>query len=245
MKTQNDAEAYTLFNGGLELLQPRRGPRTSVDALLLADFLAPGDGPVAELGLGNGAASLAALYLHKANSAWGIEIQRDLAALAERNARETGLPLTVKTGDLRLREDLGEPGRFTRVIANPPFRRPDDGHRSPSSSRDAARREVFGGLLDFLDAALLLLAEGGRFTLIYPARRLAELTAELRSRRLEPKRMRLVHPSPERPAGLVLLEAVKGGGAELEIPPPLFTHGTDGAYTDEMAEILAGRSPRL
>ncbi|HDR06174.1 MAG TPA: SAM-dependent methyltransferase [Candidatus Coatesbacteria bacterium] len=238
-------EAYALFSGGLELLQPRAGPRTSVDAVLLADFLAPGDETLAELGLGNGAASLAALYLRRAPSAWGIEIQPGLAGLAELNARTTGLPLEVKTGDLRRREDLGEPGRFTRVIANPPFRRPDDGRRSPSVSRDAARREVFGGLQDFLDAARLLLAEGGRFTLIYPARRLAELAAELRSRRLEPRRMRLVHPSPERPAGLVLLEAVKGGGAELEIPPPLYTHGADGAYTDEMAQILAGRRPPL
>ncbi|OGD74846.1 MAG: hypothetical protein A2Y64_04320, partial [Candidatus Coatesbacteria bacterium RBG_13_66_14] len=172
------------------------------------------------------------------------EIQPDLAGLAERNALADGFPLAVRTGDLRRREDLGKPGRFDRVFANPPYRASFDGRRSPDATRDAARREVFGGLGDFLDAALWLLADGGALTLIYTARRLAELFTELRSRRLEPKRLRLVHPGPDRPARLVLLEAAKGGGVELEILPPLFTHGADGAYTDEMAEILYGRRAR-
>jgi tRNA1Val (adenine37-N6)-methyltransferase len=237
-------ETYTLFHGGLELRQPGAGPRTSVDAVLLADFLAPGDGPIAELGLGNGAASLAALYLGKSTAAWGIEIQRELARLAELNARTGGFPLAVHTGDLRRREFLGEPGRFTRVIANPPYRARSDGRRSPDETRDAARREVYAGLGDFLDAAHWILADGGSITLVHSARRLAELVAELRSRRLEPKRLRLVHPRPDRPARLVLLEATKGGGVELEVLPPLFTHGADGAYTDEMAEILYGRPAR-
>ncbi|HUT97946.1 MAG TPA: methyltransferase [bacterium] len=240
----DSVETYTLFHGGLTLIQPSAGPRTGVDAVLLADFLAPGDGPVAELGLGNGAASLAALYLAKCPAAWGIEIQRDLAVLAELNARTGGFPLAVQTGDLRRREELGEPGRFDRVIANPPYRARSDGRRSPDATRDAARREVFGGLGDFLDAARLLLADGGTLTLIYSARRLAELVADLRSRLLEPKRMRLVHPGPDRPARLVLLEATKGGGVELEVLPPLFTHGADGAYTDEMVKILDGRPAR-
>jgi len=244
MKVLRSSETYTLFHGSLTLLQPGAGPRTSVDAVFLADFLAPGDGPVAELGLGNGAASLAALYLHKAPSAWGIEIQPDLADLAEMNARTTGLSLTVQAGDLRRREDLGESGSFGRVIANPPYRAASDGRRSPDGTRDAARREVFGGLGDVLDAARRLLADGGALTLIYTTRRLAELMTELRSRELEPKRMRLVHGGPDRPARLVLLEATQGGGVELELLPPLFTHGADGEYADEMAEILAGRRSR-
>ncbi|MCX7020832.1 MAG: SAM-dependent methyltransferase [bacterium] len=240
----NFTETFTLFHGALRLRQPGAGPRTSVDAVLLADFLAPGDGPLAELGLGNGAASLAALYLGKSPAAWGIEIQRELASLAELNARMGGFPLTVQTGDLRRRQELGEPGRFDRVIANPPYRAHSDGRRSPDATRDAARREVYSGLGDFLDAARLLLADGGALTLIYTARRLAELVAELRSRRLEPKRMRLVHPGPDRPARLVLLEATKGGGVDLDVLSPLLTHGADGEYTDEMAEILAGRTAR-
>jgi len=237
-------ETYTLFHGCLSLVQPGAGPRTSVDAVLLADFLAPGDGPIAELGLGNGAASLAALYLGKSPAAWGIEIQPDLVGLAELNARTGGFPLAVHTGDLRRREDLGEPGRFGRVIANPPYRASFDGRRSPNEKRDAARREVYAGLGDFLDAARRLLADGGALTLVYTARRLVELVTELRARGLEPRRMRLVHGGPDRPARLVLLEATKGGGVELEVLPPLFTHGADGAYTDEMAEILSGRRAR-
>jgi tRNA1Val (adenine37-N6)-methyltransferase len=234
-------ETYTLFNGGLRLHQPARGPRTSVDAVLLADFLAPGGEPIAELGLGNGAASLAALYLGRAPSAWGIEIQRDLAELALLGAKTGGFKLEVRIGDLRRRDDLGEAGRFTGVIANPPYRAPSDGRSSPDEGRDAARREVRANLGDFLDAAAWLLAGGGRLTLVYATRRLAELLGELRARRLEPRRMRLVHPAQNRPARLILVESVRGGGVELDVLPPLVTHGADGDYTEEMEAILAGR----
>ena len=212
-----------------------------MDAVLLADFLTRRNEPIAELGLGSGAASLAALYLEKAASAWGIEIQEGLAKLADLNATRGGFPLEVHRGDLRRRTDLGPAGRFTRVIANPPFRGPTDGRRSPDPDRDTARRETSSTLTDFLDAARWLLANGGRLTLVYSARRLAELIAELRKRRLEPKRLRLVHPSPNGPARLVLIESVRDGGIELNIHPPLFTHEAAGDYSEEMERILAGR----
>ncbi len=241
MKVPDTAEAYTLFNGSLKLCQPRSGPRTSVDAILLADFLSTRYEPIAELGLGNGVASLAALYLGRAPASWGIEIQKDLAELAELNAEAGGYYLEICHGDLRLTDDLGGSSRFTRVIANPPFRGPSDGRRSPDQGRDASRREVHANLGDFLDAARWLLTSGGRFTLIYTARRLAELITELRARRLEPKRLLLIHPSMDRPARLAIIESVLDGGVELNILEPLFTHYANGFYTRSMGKILAGR----
>lgn len=241
MTVPDTAEAYTLFGGGLKLYQPRFGPRTSVDAVLLADFLSTRDEPIAELGLGSGAASLAALYLGRAPAAWGIEIQRSLTELAELNAETGGFALEVRHGDLRCRDDLGGCGRFNRVFANPPFRGPFDGRCSPNRSRDAARREVHAVLDDFLDAARWLLTSGGRLTLIHTSRRLAELITELRTRRFEPKRLRLVHPAADRPARLAIIESVLDGGVELNILSPLFIHHANGSYTLEMGKILAGR----
>lgn len=232
-------EDYSLFGGALALRQPARGPRTSLDAVLLADFLPPG-GPVAELGLGHGACALAALHLERAPKAWGIELQPDLAELAHFNARRNGLELSVTTGDLREPERLPPPGVYDRVLANPPYRAPGDGRISPEPSRDQARRETAGTLSDFLDAARRILNPGGALYLIFTARRTAELLHELRRRSLEPKRLRPIHGRREAPARLVLVEARRDGGVELTLEPPLHTH-EDKDYSPELAAILAGR----
>jgi len=54
---------------------------------------------------------------------------------------------------------------------------------------------------------------------------------------LEPKRLRLVHPYANKPASLVLIEAVKGGGAGVEVLAPLVVHEPGGGYSKEMREI--------
>jgi len=61
----------------------------------------------------------------------------------------------------------------------------------------------------------------------------------MRTRHLEPKRMRPVYARAQSSATLVLVEAVKSGGSGLEILPPLVVHGSDGGHTDEMRLIYS------
>ena len=69
---------------------------------------------------------------------------------------------------------------------------------------------------------------------MFHARRASVLLSALVSCGLSPKRLRWVHPSPERPAGLFLLEALKGGGEGLTVEPPLFVRDERGDYTPEL-----------
>jgi tRNA1Val (adenine37-N6)-methyltransferase len=81
------------------------------------------------------------------------------------------------------------------------------------------------------------LKNGGRYSLVFPAARLAELMILMKKRMLEPKRLRLIHPHADRPASLVLVEAVKMAGTGMEVLPPLIVHERNGGYTDEMRAI--------
>ena len=67
--------------------------------------------------------------------------------------------------------------------------------------------------------------------------RLAELLDLLRQYRIEPKRLRMIHPRPDREASMVLVEAVRGGRPELRVLPPLIVYGPDGNYTPEVLRI--------
>jgi tRNA1(Val) A37 N6-methylase TrmN6 len=49
----------------------------------------------------------------------------------------------------------------------------------------------------------------------------------------------MVHPRADRPAKLVLLHAVKGGRAAMNILPPLVLHAEDEhAFTDEVRAMV-------
>ena len=53
--------------------------------------------------------------------------------------------------------------------------------------------------------------------MVHRPERLPDLIVELRRNRIEPKRMQLVHTSLDKPAKMVLLEAVKDGGKQLTV----------------------------
>ena len=68
-------------------------------------------------------------------------------------------------------------------------------------------------------------------------RRLAEIISVLREYRLEPKRMKLVHPFVDREANMVLIEALSGGRSRITVEKPLIVYKAQGVYTDEIYDI--------
>ena len=119
--------------------------------------------------------------------------------------------------DLRARRVPGAAaGGFDLVLANPPFRARMSGRESALVGRRLARGESAARLEDFVAAAARYARHGGRTAFIFAAARSAELISALRARRLEPKRIRFVHPYAAASASTVLVEARKGGGVEVE-----------------------------
>ena len=185
------------LDGRVTLWQHRRGYRFSVDAVLLGVFCRPARGGLgADLGTGCGVVGLVLLARGAARRVVGVELQADLARLARRNARENRDQgtLSVVRADLRRRPLPLAAGCFDLVVSNPPFFRLASGRRSPDPERAVARDERALPLADLLRAARWLLRTGGRFGVVYPAPRLAELLTGARDVGLEPKRLRLVHP---------------------------------------------------
>jgi tRNA1(Val) A37 N6-methylase TrmN6 len=231
----------SILNGRLRLIQPRRGYRFSVDAILLGRFIRPRPGArILELGAGCGVVSIIAAVLCAPREVVAMEVQEEMAALVERNAVLNNLPMVrAVAADLRTRAIAGvAQASFDLVIANPPYRAGGSGRRSPVAGRDLARAESAATLRDFVAASARYLKHGGKTAFVFTAARSAELITELRAARLEPKRMRMVHPRLELPATTVLIEARKGGGVELEVEPPLILYAAKGVYSEEARSLL-------
>jgi tRNA1Val (adenine37-N6)-methyltransferase len=214
------------LDGRLKIIQFRKGYRFSIDALLLAQFVSikPND-VVVDLGTGCGIIPMVLLLTEPVGYVFALEIQPELAEQAVRNARLNGFEHKVEVilGDLK--HPPLDPSSADVVICNPPYRQKNSGRINPDSQKAIARHEVLSSLNDILDAAAKILRAKGRFAMIYPAARLANLLIKMRGFNLEPKRLRVVYPSMRSDAKLVLIEASLGGRAGLKILPPLLDQG--------------------
>ncbi len=124
-------------------------------------------------------------------------------------------------------------------MTNPPYLRSDCGADNDSEPLNIARREVFGGVELFCQAASWCLKSGGGFFAVYRPDRLVNLLCAMRNNRIEPKRLRAVVPSLGKRPSLVLVEGKKDGkeGLIYEKDLIIYTDGTHAIQTDEMKEI--------
>lgn len=231
----------SILGGSLKVIQPRHGYRFSADAVLLADFARPKPGArVLELGAGCGVVAMILARLRKPREVVALELQPAMARRAERNRLLNGIDaMSVVCADLREKVIPGlAPQSFDWVVANPPYRAAARGHESPSLSRRLGRSEHAATAADFIHAAARYVRYGGRMAVVFAASRSAELIAQLHAHRLEPKRIRMVHPRAETRASTILVEARKGGGAEVVVEPPLILYREKSAYTEEARTIL-------
>ena len=230
-----------LFDAGLKIIQPSRGYRFSIDALLLVSFFRElPDEHILEIGTGSGVISLLLARRNPTVRICGIEIQKELADMARRNAALNGMAdrITIQEGDIRRMRKHFSPDSFDAALSNPPYRRLRSGKINPDRQKAIARHEVEGGFADFLHGARRLLKPSGRITFIYPAPRCAEAISRMRREKIEPKRIRVVHSYPDSEAQFILVEGIKEGGEELRILSPLFIYRTGKEYSDEMKGLF-------
>lgn len=231
-----------LMAGGLAIIQHPDVFCFSMDAVLLARFVTlPPRGRIVDLCTGNGIIPLLLTTRTEAEII-GVEIQERLCDMARRSVALNGLEarVSILCRDLRTCTEVLPVGVFDVVTANPPYLPRDGADLSANPHQAAARHELFCTLEDVVRVASRLVKSGGRVAFVYRPARLVELLALMRQHRVEPKRIRFVHPYADRPANLVLVEGIRDGGVELRVLPPLVVYRTEGTYTDEVLRIYNG-----
>ncbi len=239
--SDREMSADTLFSGRLKCFQHKTGYRFSVDAVLLAHFAAPRRKErVLDLGCGCGVVAMIMAFRDLNISLDCVELQPGLAELARKNVSENGFSARIKVieGDMRKGAELFDGRVFDRVVCNPPYRRRDGSRLNRDPEQAAARHELTADLTAVLAAASVVLGIGGRLDLVYPASRGAHLVSCLTTSGFEPKRMQVVHSYPGSPGKLILLEAIKKGGEDLDVLPPFFIFTGPGEdYSPEMERL--------
>ena len=123
------------------------------------------------------------------------------------------------------------------VICNPPYGIPGTVLDSPFSSRAIARNQETDTMSGFLKSAFRILKGRGKFITVYPAPRMLHIMQLMQQAHLEPKRFQLVYPDEEKPANLVLIEAVKDAKPMLHPMEPLIIYTKEHFLTNRLKSV--------
>ena len=241
MAVQKDGERIDdLERNGYRIIQHPGRFCFGMDAVLLSGFARVKKGEkVLDLGTGTGIIPILLEAKTEGSLFVGLEIQPESVDMARRSVALNGLSdrVRIEEGDIRRASELFGAGVFDVVTANPPYMPVGGGLKNPQEPKAIARHEVLCSLEDVLREGAGLLHPGGRMYLVHRPQRLVEIFAGMRRHRLEPKRMKCVHPYVDRPANMVLIEAVKGGNAQLTVEKPVVVFRAPGEYTDEIRQV--------
>jgi tRNA1(Val) A37 N6-methylase TrmN6 len=233
------------LGGQLRLRQPRSGHRAGHDAMLLAASTpARAGNRVVEFGAGVGAAGLALARRVAGLDLVLVEIDDGLAELARGNAAANGLPAGICVLDVAAGAEAFVavgllPDSADVVLMNPPFHDAARHRGSPDPARQNAHLAAADTLPVWVHAARRLLKSGGVLTMIWRADALAEVLAAL-ERGFGSVALLPVHGHADAPAIRIVLRAVKGGRAPLQLWPGLMLN--DSAGPNEVARaVLSGR----
>ncbi len=231
----------TFFNGQVSVKQHRQGYRFSIDAVLLAHLagVRPGE-RIVDLGTGCGIVSLLLACQYPDIRLYGVEIQPELALAARDNVSVNHMQdqISILEGDMKTITAGSVGGPVDLVISNPPYRKSGSGRINPDSQKALARHEIHVTLEEVVKTARRLLRTAGRFVVVYPAERLADLLTRMRGAGIEPKWLCMIHSGRKTSAKLMVMEGVKGGQPGMKIVPPLFIYREDGTYTPAVEKMF-------
>ena len=237
---REDERLDDLQLAGLRILQKDQGFRFGMDAVLLADFarVAAGD-RVADFGTGTGILPLLLAGRDQGRHFDAFEIQQDMADMAKRSVALNGLTERIAVHHLPVEkaDDAVAAGTLDVILCNPPYGLPGTTLLNPNAALSTARHQGEEGLTAWYRMAYRLLRGKGRLNMVYPAPRMLEAMTALAKARLEPKRFRLIYPYADKPANLVLIEAMKDAKPMLHPEPPLIVYEAPGVMTQELQRI--------
>ncbi len=228
---------------GLWLIQNPSWFCFGMDAVLLSAFAHAKKGQSClDLGCGNGVIPILLAGRTEGASFTGLELQDDIAEMAERSVKYNQLEekVHIVQGDIKEATSIFEAASFDVVTSNPPYLASCHGLVSESGHKALARHEIACTLQDVVENAAKLLRPGGSFFLVHRPFRLAEIMTCMTGCGLEPKRMRLVYPYADKEPNMVLMEGVRGGNSRMNVEKPLIVYESEHVYTEEVRQLYYG-----
>lgn len=241
MELKNNERIDDLQYKNLKIIQNTEGFCFGIDAVLLANFAKSMKRSDVVVDLCTGTGIIAILLSGKTNAKKiiGVEIQSEFAEMAKRSVDMNNLQdrIEIINEDLKNLNKIIPSASVDTVTVNPPYMKSGGALTNDNDSLAIARHEVCCTLEDVIKESSRILKTNGSFYMVHKPERLVDIFCIMRKYKIEPKRIRFVHPKMDKPANIVLIEGSKDGKSFLKFEKPLYVYEDDGKYTDEIYSI--------
>lgn len=226
------------LGGRVQAWQPAQGFRAGLDAVTLAAAVpARAREHVCELGSGVGIASLCLAARVPGLHVTAVEIDEDLAALAQANGERNKANLTAVVTDILKRPRTLARQSFHHVFTNPPYHDIARGTRAPEAGKARATSTHSADLVTWLRFARALTRPKGTVTAILPpdqlATALSALAPEGHGAEIIP-----LWPNHGAPAKRIIIRTRMNSKAPLQLLAGLVLHTPAGKPTAEAEAVL-------
>ena len=231
---------------GIKIIQNPNWFCFGTDAVLLADFCLKSikkTSKILDLCSGNGIIPLLLSQKCDFSHITGLEIQEGSASLASRSVEMNGLQdkIDIVNGDLKDSVKLFGKSSFDIITCNPPYKKSGGGIINSADEITLARHEILCSLEDIVRVSSNILAPYGKLIMIHRPERLCDIVFLMRKYKIEPKRLRFIHPTFEKTATMILVEGAYLEKPNLVLAPPLYMYKEKGVYSDEVNLIYNRR----
>lgn len=242
IKLKDNERLDDLQRNGYQIIQNPKKFCFGMDAVLLSGFVeAKPNQTILDLGTGNGIIPLLLAGKTNQTKIYGLEIQNESVDMAKRSVQLNNLQdrIQIVEGDIKEASTIFERESFDVITCNPPYMIGEHGLKNAEEPKLIARHEVLCTFEDVIKACKFLLKPGGKFFLVHRPFRLVEIMTAMSSNKIEPKRLRLVHPYIDKEPNMVLIEAKKDAKSRITIEKPLIVYEKANKYTQEIYDIYS------
>ena len=225
----------------LKIIQNKNWFCFGIDSVLLVNFAKniKNDADVLDLGTGTGIIPILLSGKTNFKKAIAVEVQENVAEMAKRSVKLNDLENKIEIvcdNVINLSEKYKN-NKFDVIITNPPYKRKGDGVINEVEEKLISRHEIKANLEDFIKTASTLLKDKGEFYIVHRPERLVDILDLMRKYKIEPKVLRMVYSSVEKPPKMVLIKGVRNAKSFLKIEKNLYIYDNNGKYTKEIEDI--------
>lgn len=238
MKVVNDLLGYD----GLKIVQNTEYFSFSLDSVLLANFVTIDKKTKNVLDIGTGNAPIPMILSTKEiKKIFGFEIQPEIFEMAQESLKINSLSekIQIFNDDIKNISKYFEPEFFDLIVTNPPyFKIHELSKLNIQKNKAIARHELFLKLEDIISIAFKYLKNNGRFAMVYRTERITEVLSTMQKNKIEPKRITFIFSKEGCSSNLFLVEGMKNSKPGLKSLNYIFTHKSNGEYTDEIKKFF-------
>ena len=225
----------------LKIIQNKDWFCFGMDSVILSDFAKniKNNSNIIDLGTGTGILPILLSQKTNAKKLVGIEIQNDVANMAQRSIYLNNLEdkIEIICEDLKNIKKTYENKTFDVVVTNPPYKKIGTGITNENENKLISRHEITANLEDFISASSYLLKDLGTLYMVNRAERLVDVICLLKKYKIEPKEITFVQSNKNKEPNIFLIKAVKHAKPFLKINKPIFVYDENGSYSQEILKI--------